>query len=103
MVDGHLHDGHADALSCCIQIASIRVLERRHCGFVTFEARSSAEKAAEELQNRLIVRGSRCKLMWGRPQQERSTESVPTVPTNMLPPQVGLATFDRKLLKRSQL
>lgn len=75
-----------------MQIASIRVLERRHCGFVTYEARSSAEKAAEELQNRLIVRGSRCKLMWGRPQQERNSESAPPVPTNMLPPQVCLCT-----------
>ncbi|KAK9839921.1 hypothetical protein WJX74_000404 [Apatococcus lobatus] len=70
------------------EIASIRVLEKRHCGFVTYEARSSAEKAAEELQNRLIVRGSRCKLMWGRPQQERNSESAPAVPANMLPPQV---------------
>ncbi|KAK9864507.1 hypothetical protein WJX84_009809 [Apatococcus fuscideae] len=70
------------------EVASIRVLERRHCGFVTYAARASAEKAAEELQNRLIVRGSRCKLMWGRPQQDRPPDSAPPIPSNLFPPQV---------------
>ncbi|GFZ01652.1 CCCH-type zinc fingerfamily protein with RNA-binding domain-containing protein [Actinidia rufa] len=41
---------------------------QRACAFVTYTTREGAEKAAEELSNKLVVKGLRLKLMWGRPQ-----------------------------------
>ena len=52
-------------------IQSVKVLEARHCAFVTFMDRGAAEKAAVEMQNKLIIQGTRLKLMWGRPQERR--------------------------------
>jgi len=68
---------------------SAQVLETRHCAFVTFAERGAAERAAEGLQNKLIVRGQRCKLCWGRPQQERRADAPPggAPPPSMVPPQ----------------
>lgn len=85
------------------EIQSIKVIDNRHCAFITYTTRESAENAAEEMSNRLIIKGTRLKLMWGRPQQpkpqETAEESVhagaaapPAAaprPT-MLPPQVRL-------------
>lgn len=68
-----------------MQIQSVRKLEARHCTFVTFVERSSAEKAAEGLAGRLYIQGQRCRLLWGRPQAERTAPS-----TSMLPPQARL-------------
>eukprot|EP00243_Klebsormidium_subtile_P002690 TRINITY_DN15466_c0_g1_i1.p1 TRINITY_DN15466_c0_g1~~TRINITY_DN15466_c0_g1_i1.p1 ORF type:complete len:497 (+),score=67.99 TRINITY_DN15466_c0_g1_i1:164-1654(+) len=51
------------------EIKSIRVVASRGCAFVTFTEREAAEKAAENVANKLVVRGLRLKLMWGRPQQ----------------------------------
>ncbi len=70
-------------------MAAAQVLETRHCAFVTFAERGSAERAAEGLQNKLIVRGQRAKLCWGRPQQERRADALPggAPPPSMVPPQ----------------
>ncbi|XWS71615.1 hypothetical protein CRYUN_Cryun03dG0153100 [Craigia yunnanensis] len=38
------------------------------CAFVTYTTREGAEKAAEELSNKLVIKGMRLKLMWGQPQ-----------------------------------
>ncbi|CAH8354433.1 unnamed protein product [Eruca vesicaria subsp. sativa] len=53
------------------EIESIRVLAEKACAFVTYTTREGAEKAAQELSNRLVVNGQRLKLMWGRPQAPR--------------------------------
>ncbi|XP_004296718.1 PREDICTED: zinc finger CCCH domain-containing protein 40-like [Fragaria vesca subsp. vesca] len=50
------------------EIESVRMVVQRACAFVTYTTREAAEKAAEELSNRLVVKGLRLKLMWGRPQ-----------------------------------
>lgn len=50
------------------EIESVRMVLQRACAFVTYTTREGAEKAAEELSNRLVIRGLRLKLMWGRPQ-----------------------------------
>ena len=83
------------ALRACAQI-----LGARHCAFVTFAQRGAAERAAEEMAHKLIVRGQRCKLMWGKPQAERRPPMDPMMPSvlppgapgmpppSMLPPQV---------------
>lgn len=75
-----------------------QILEARHCAFVTFGERGSAERAAEELQNKLLVRGQRAKLCWGRP-QERRPDAPPAgaPPPSMMPPQArrGFSTKPR--------
>merc|ERR1719502_1946895 len=49
------------------EIKSIRLVPQSHCAFVTYTTRDAAEEAAERLANRLIVKGIRLKLMWGKP------------------------------------
>lgn len=50
------------------EIESVRMVLQRACAFVTYTTREGAEKAAEELSNKLVIKGLRLKLMWGRPQ-----------------------------------
>lgn len=54
------------------EIESVRLVPQRACAFVTYTTREGAEKAAEELSNKLIVKGLRLKLMWGKPQAPRA-------------------------------
>ena len=70
------------------EVTSVRIIEARRCAFVTFADRAPAEKAVDELSNRLIIRGIRAKVMWGRPQGHRPDG---TVPASMLPPQVRVS------------
>uniref|UniRef100_A0A2P2MKJ7 Uncharacterized protein n=1 Tax=Rhizophora mucronata TaxID=61149 RepID=A0A2P2MKJ7_RHIMU len=50
------------------EIESIKIVPQRAIAFVTYTTREGAEKAAEELSNKLVIKGLRLKLMWGRPQ-----------------------------------
>lgn len=50
------------------EIESIHIVVQRACAFVTYTTREAAEKAAEELSNKLVINGQRLKLHWGRPQ-----------------------------------
>jgi pre-mRNA-splicing factor RBM22/SLT11 len=50
------------------EIESIRMVLQRACAFVTCTTREGADKAAEELANKLVIKGVRLKLMWGKPQ-----------------------------------
>ena len=61
-------------------------IEQKHCAFVTFTSRQAAETAAEALSNRLIIKGNRCRLLWGKPQQKRDESAAATA--SMLPSQV---------------
>lgn len=67
-------------------LARAQILGQRHCAFVTFAQRGAAEAAAEEMAHKLIIRGQRCKLMWGKPQQERRAPADPMMPTGAPPP-----------------
>ncbi|CAI5487931.1 unnamed protein product [Closterium sp. Naga37s-1] len=49
------------------EIESICLITPRSCAFITFTRREDAEKAAEGLANKLIVKGIRLKLDWGNP------------------------------------
>lgn len=53
------------------EIESIKMVLQRACAFVTYTTREGAEKAAEELANKLVIKGLRLKLMWGRPQSAK--------------------------------
>lgn len=68
-------------LVCPAQVAS------RFCAFVTFTERAAAEKAAEVLHNKLMIKGVRLRLMWGRggqaggrsqPQQHDPMQPIPS-------------------------
>lgn len=50
------------------EIESVKMVIQRACAFVAYTTREGAEKAAEELSNKLVIKGLRLKLMWGRPQ-----------------------------------
>ncbi|CAO2833341.1 unnamed protein product [Amaranthus hypochondriacus] len=75
------------------EIESIRMVLQRACAFVTYTTREAAEKAAEELSNKLVIRGLRLKLMWGRPQQpkpetdgaEQAAQQAAVAHSGMLP------------------
>ncbi|CAN6842402.1 hypothetical protein Bca4012_033492 [Brassica carinata] len=54
------------------EIESMRILAEKACAFVTYTTREGAEKAAEELSNKLVVNGQRLKISWGRPQAPRT-------------------------------
>ncbi|KAF8402854.1 hypothetical protein HHK36_010945 [Tetracentron sinense] len=49
------------------EIESVRMVLQRACAFVTYTTREGAEKAAGELLNKLVIKGLRLKLMWGKP------------------------------------
>ncbi|CAN8305990.1 unnamed protein product [Cochlearia groenlandica] len=72
------------------EIESIRILADKACAFVTYTSREGAEKAAQELSNRLVVNGQRLKLTWGRPQaprldQDGSNQQGGVAHTGLLP------------------
>ncbi|KAM7257346.1 hypothetical protein ACFE04_013087 [Oxalis oulophora] len=50
------------------EIESVKMKLDRACGFVTYTTREGAEKAVEELSNKLVIKGMRLKLTWVRPQ-----------------------------------
>ncbi|KAG9153391.1 hypothetical protein Leryth_017293 [Lithospermum erythrorhizon] len=50
------------------EIESIKLVPQRAYAFVTYTTREGAERAAEELSNKLVIKGQRLKLHWGRPQ-----------------------------------
>ncbi|KAL1183374.1 hypothetical protein V6Z11_A02G179000 [Gossypium hirsutum] len=53
------------------EIESIKMVLDKACAFVTYTTREGAEKAAEELSSKLVIKGLRLKLMWGKPQAPR--------------------------------
>jgi len=57
------------------EISSVRVISSRSCAFVTYTTREAAEKAAAALCNKLVVKGVRCKLLWGKPAQPKPEAS----------------------------
>lgn len=64
-------DDVRDAFYSYGELRSVRKLDSRGCAFVTFVTRQAAEAAAEALANRLVIRGQRCRLLWGKPQPQR--------------------------------
>lgn len=49
------------------------MVPRQNCAFVCFTSRSSAETAAEHSFNKLILKGRRLKIMWGKAQGQQPT------------------------------
>ena len=53
------------------EIRSINVVQKQQCAFVTFTARSSAEQAAEQSFQKLILKGRRLNVKWGKSQGQQ--------------------------------
>ena len=66
--------------------ACVMQIEHKQCAFVTFTSRQAAETAAEAMSNRLIIKGNRCRLLWGKPQEKRDAAAAAAL--SMLPSQV---------------
>lgn len=65
------------------ELRSISMVPRQNCAFVCFTSRHSAENAAEKSFNKLILKGRRLKIMWGKAQgqQPSTTAKGPADPT----------------------
>lgn len=71
------------------ELAGVRKVASRFCAFVTFTERAAAEKAAEAMHNKLIIKGTRLRLMWGRggqgprgQQQQQQHDPMQPIPSN---------------------
>ncbi|CAH9058794.1 unnamed protein product [Cuscuta europaea] len=60
------------------EIESVKMVLQRGCAFIAYTTREGAERAAEELANKLVIKGLRLKLLWGRPQAPKLPESEMT-------------------------
>ena len=47
------------------------MVTRQNCAFVTFTSRPAAETAAERSFNKLIIKGRRLKILWGKSQADK--------------------------------
>jgi pre-mRNA-splicing factor RBM22/SLT11 len=83
-------DDLRDAFYTYGELAGVRKVASRFCAFVTFTERAAAEKAAEAQHNKLIIKGVRLRLMWGRGQQQRGALQQHD-PMQPLPPGTGAA------------
>ncbi|MCL7038206.1 hypothetical protein MKW94_002151 [Papaver nudicaule] len=54
------------------QIESVRTVLKLSCAFVNYRTREGAERAAEDLSNKLVIKGLRLKLFWGKSQARRA-------------------------------
>ena len=47
------------------------MVARQNCAFVTYTSRVAAEMAAERTYNKMIIKGRRLKILWGKSQSEK--------------------------------
>eukprot|EP00794_Sanderia_malayensis_P016806 gene16806-18502_t len=53
------------------EIRQVTMVTRQNCAFVTYTTRQAAEFAIEKTYNKLIIKGRRLKILWGKSQSER--------------------------------
>jgi pre-mRNA-splicing factor RBM22/SLT11 len=95
------------------EIRTIHMVPKQNCAFITFSAREAAEAATEGSFGKLVIKGKKLKIMWGKPQGSIPTPGsssdlnlapVPGLPPAPLPPPpmdpktnyFGLSTSDDK-------
>lgn len=54
------------------EIRNVTLLSGKGCGFVQFTTRESSELAAEKTFNKLVLKGRRITIRWGRPQSQQN-------------------------------
>jgi len=57
------------------EIRNVTLLSGKGCGFVQFTTRESAELATEKTFNKLVLKGRRITIRWGRPQAQQNVAS----------------------------
>ncbi|KAL8205860.1 hypothetical protein R6Q57_009411 [Mikania cordata] len=67
------------------EIELVKMVLQKACAFVTYTTREGAEKAAGELSNKLVIKGLRLKLMWGRPQVTGDASQQAVAHSGLLP------------------
>ena len=81
------------------ELRSVNVVPKQQCAFVTFTTRQATEAAAEGSFQKLIIKGRRLNIKWGKPQSQQgsggkkedeglkeiSYEPVPGLPGGTLP------------------
>lgn len=50
------------------ELRSVHLVAKQKCAFITFTTREAAEKAAETSFNKLIIKGRRLRILWGKAQ-----------------------------------
>jgi len=60
-------DDIKDAMYSFGEIRAIKLAPQQSCAFVTYTTRESAEKAAEQLYNKMYIKGCFLKVSWGKP------------------------------------
>ena len=85
------------------EIKAIRKLESRSCAFVTYMTRDAAEKAAAALAHQLIVKGTRLKVMWGKPQAPRGGANANTTTNNNNSTTSGFASLPSASIEGGKL
>ena len=72
------------------EIRNINMVAKSGCAFVNFSQRESAEKAVQGSFNKLIIKGRRLKILWGKgqgaPADKPKEEARPLPPVPGLPP-----------------
>lgn len=72
------------------EIRNINMVTKSGCAFVNFSQRECAEKAVQGAFNKLIIKGRRLKILWGRgqgaPTSKPQEEARPLPPVPGLPP-----------------
>ena len=72
------------------EIRSVTMVARQQCAFVQFVSRGSAEQAAEKSFNKLIIKGRRLNIKWGRAQGQQPMIRQEEEEAHHLPPVPGL-------------
>ncbi|XP_071953548.1 pre-mRNA-splicing factor RBM22-like [Antedon mediterranea] len=84
------------------EIRNINVVQKQQCAFVQFTARNSAELAADRSFQKLIIKGRRLNIKWGKSQAQQAIggkkddtenevhyEAVPGLPGALPPPPIS--------------
>jgi len=58
-------------------LSSVTLLPAKGCAFVTYLHRSSAEEAAKNLANNLMIRGKSCRIAWGKKARGPASAAAP--------------------------
>eukprot|EP00898_Chlorokybus_atmophyticus_P005618 jgi/Chlat1/6057/Chrsp4S06341 len=74
------------------EVSSVRIVPRSSCAFVTFATREAAEQAASKEVHKLVIKGHRLKVLWGRPQQNQHHQDHAPRPVQPAPVQEQAST-----------
>ena len=74
------------------ELRSVALVPRQQCAFIQFTSRNAAEQAAEKSFNKIILKGRRLNIKWGRAQAQQNEPKVDDKDQIKLAPVPGLPT-----------